>query len=141
MKILSFVDVAPRQWLLRAVVLSALAGMIHMLMGPVYFEEWLGYGAFFFGAASAQILFAMILAAYRPNRLVLWAGILGNAAIVALWAVTRTVGIPFFGPQAGVVQPVGVPDALATLIEVALIVHLAALLDRLPHIEHRTLVE
>lgn len=51
----------------------------------------------------------------------------GNLAVVALYAVTRTVGIPLFGPQAGEVEAVGAVD-LATLgAELALVACLARL--------------
>jgi hypothetical protein len=141
MRAISLENVAPRRLLARAAALSVVAGLIHLVMGPVYFEEWLGYGAFFFAAAASQILFAMLLAAYPPHRSLLWAGILGNAAIVALWAVTRTLGIPFFGPQAGMVQPVGIVDLAATLVEMALIAHLAVVLRTEDRLDRRPLVE
>lgn len=141
MNALSYLGVEPRRWLVRAVVLSAAASLIHMLMTPVYFEQWLGYGAFFFTVSFAQLLYATSLAVARTTRLELWAGIIGNAAIVAMWLVTRTLGIPFFGPEAGQVQPVGWPDLLATLIELALIGHLIVLLRMVPELERRPLVE
>jgi len=127
--------------LVRAVVLSAAASAIHMLMTPVYFQQWLGYGAFFFTVSFAQLLYATSLAVAPTFRLELWAGIVGNGAIIAMWLVTRTLGIPFFGPEAGQVQPVGIPDLLATLVELALIVHLAVLLRAEPQVERRPLVE
>jgi len=141
MRAISIMSAEPRRILFRAVALSILAGMIHMVMAPVYFSEWLGYGAFFFGAAASQILAAFLLAAYPLSRGLLWAGIVGNSAIVALWAMTRTVGIPFFGPQAGTVLPVGVPDVAVTLIELALIAHLVVLLRKRDQLEDRSLIE
>jgi len=141
MRAISLENAAPRRWLFRAALLSVGAGLIHLVMGPIYFEDWLGYGAFFFGAAALQVLGAFLMVAYPLSRGLLWAGIIGNAGIVTLWAVTRTVGIPFFGPDAGVVQPVGVADAAATILELALIAHLAALLLMRDRLEGRSLVE
>jgi hypothetical protein len=56
-------------------------------------------------------------------------GIAGNIAIVTLYVVTRTVGIPWFGPHAGDVEEMGVIDLLTTLTEVALIGVLIVLLS------------
>lgn len=37
-----------------------------------------------------QVLFALVILADRPiHRVVLWVGILGNVAIIALWVVAR----------------------------------------------------
>jgi hypothetical protein len=125
---------AHKKWLYAAAGLSALAGFIHVLAAPEHFEEWIGYGMFFFAAAAAQILFALMLAAYadNPHRDLLIAGIAGNAAIILLWLITRTLGIPFFGPEAGEVEPLGVLDSLSKITELALIACLAVLLRRRP---------
>ena len=37
----------------------------------------------------------------------LWAGIVGNLAVLALWLVSRTVGIPGIGARARAGRPVG----------------------------------
>ena len=50
-----------------------------------------------------------------------------NGLIIALWLMTRTVGIPYFGPEAGVVEAVGVIDTVSKLVEGALIVCLVVL--------------
>jgi hypothetical protein len=59
-----------------------------------------------------------------PSPAVWRAGMLGNAAIVALWILTRTVGSPV-GPDAHIPEAVGVPDAVASGLELAIV--LAAL--------------
>ncbi|MBA2345175.1 MAG: hypothetical protein H0V83_08850, partial [Rubrobacter sp.] len=75
---------------------------------------------------------AMVLLA-RPSQKLLLAGIVGNSAIVLLYLVTRTLGIPFFGPEAGVVEEVGVLDVIATASEAALVIGLCGMLVwRLP---------
>lgn len=55
-------------------------------------------------------------------------GIVGNSAIILPYLLTRTVGIPFFGPGAGEVEELGFIDACATTSEVALMLVLGALL-------------
>ena len=58
------------------------------------------------------------------------AGIVGNSAIILPYLVARTVGIPFFGPDAGEIEEVGLLDVGATMVEAMLVVALGALLLR-----------
>lgn len=112
---------------LRAVAaLSLLAAMIHLWVMPEHFEEWWGYGTFFLVSAIAQGLYAPGLLLW-PNRVILLAGVAGNLAIVILWLVTRTSGIPLFGPHAGEIEDVGTLDLVCTLAEVGIIAGLGAL--------------
>jgi hypothetical protein len=120
-------DDASRRWLLPAIVLSAIASGVHVLAAPEHFEEWVGYGLFFVAAAAAQGVYAVLLLYLGPRRWLLLAGIIGNALIVGLWLVTRTVGIPWFGPEAGTVEPIGLLDSISKIAEVALIVCLVRL--------------
>ena len=126
-----------------AAAISAGAALIHAAEAPEHFAEWWGYGAFFVGAAVAQTAFATLLLRmpwrggalamraqrYRPSaRWLIAAGIIGNAAIVVLYAVTRTVGVPLVGPDAGVIEQVTRSGLLATALELVLIAVLAVLL-------------
>jgi hypothetical protein len=92
-----------------AAALSLLAGLLHLWVTPEHFEEWWGYGAFFVVAGAAQIL-------YVP--------------IVVLYLLTRTVGIPLFGPEAGEVEGFGLVDVSATAAELGIAVALGAALLR-----------
>ena len=112
-----------------AAALSLLAGLIHLWVTPEHFEEWRGYGAFFLVAAAAQILYVPIVLLW-PTRIILLGGIMGNLAIVGLYLLTRTVGIPFFGPEAGEVEGFGFVDVCATASEVGIAVALGAALLR-----------
>jgi hypothetical protein len=107
--------------------LSLIAGLIHLWVVPEHFEEWWGYGTFFLVAAVAQVVYVPLLLRW-PNRSVLLLGIGGNSAIVLLYLLTRVVGIPLFGPEAGEVEGVGVIDVCATMSEVAIVVALSLLL-------------
>ena len=80
-------------------------------------------------AGSAQILYVPIVLLW-PTRIVLLLGIGGNLAIVVLYLLTRTVGIPFFGPEAGEVEGFGFVDVCATASEVGIAVALGAALLR-----------
>jgi hypothetical protein len=101
-----------------AAALSLLAGLLHLWVTPEHFAEWWGYGAFFLVAAAAQILYVPIVLLWT-TRIVLLGGIAGNLAIVVLYLLTRTVGIPFFGPEAGEVEKFGLVDMCATASELA----------------------
>lgn len=120
--------------------LSLAAGAVHGLVAPAHFEEWWGYGMFFVIATLAQAVYGLALltgpvdrplAAKERRALYGW-GIVGNLAVVALFVVTRTTGIPFFGPEAGVVAEVRALDVVSKAAEIALVVVLARLLARTP---------
>jgi FtsP/CotA-like multicopper oxidase with cupredoxin domain len=113
--------------LLYAAALSLIAALIHLWAMPEHFEEWWGYGIFFLIAAAAQACYGLALLT-RLSRALLLLGVVGNLSIVSLWVVTRTVGIPFLGPHAGEVEPVGAMDLLATMAEMALVTLLLAAL-------------
>ena len=106
--------------------LSLTAAIIHLWVTPEHFEEWWGYGAFFLVAAVAQMLYVPLLLLW-PGRTVLLLGIAGNSAIVLLYLLTRVVGIPLFGPEAGEVEGVGTIDLCATISEAAIVVALGTL--------------
>lgn len=112
-----------------AAVSSALAGVIHAWFAPEHFEEWFGYGAFFVTVAAAQFIFAVLLLHRQPTRRLLLAGVIGNALILMLYVLTRTLGIPI-GPQAGEIEAFGMLDALATISEAILIAYLLLLVSR-----------
>jgi hypothetical protein len=106
---------------------------------PEHFEEWWGYGAFFLVAAAAQALYVPLLLR-RPGPTMLLLGIGGNLAITLLYLLTRTVGIPLFGPHAGEVEGVGFADLCATTSELGIVVALGAALLRGLSAERRRVV-
>jgi hypothetical protein len=128
-----------RRTLYAAASLSLVAALIHLWVMPEHFEEWWGYGAFFLVAAVAQLLYVPIVLR-RSSRTVLLAGIAGNLAIVALYLLTRTVGIPLFGPEAGEVEGFGLVDVCATASEVGIAVALGAALLRETTTERRRMI-
>jgi hypothetical protein len=111
-------------------LLSMGAAVIHFVVIPGHWEEYWGQGLFFIVAAIAQLLWAVwILVA--PSRLIYLSGAAGNAAIVALWIVTRTAGVPA-GPGAGEREAVEFADTLATVFEVLLVVGALVLARTVP---------
>ena len=72
---------------------SAAAG-IHAAVAPAHLLEEPLFGLFFLLVAGAQLGWVAALAS-RPSDSLLRAGIALNAALIGLWLVTRTVGLPF----------------------------------------------
>jgi hypothetical protein len=107
-------------WLAVAAASSVVAAVVHVVVMPAHLEEHWSFGVFFGLLAVVQLGYAGALA-LRPSRDVLVAGALVNAATVALWLLSRTVGLPL-GPEAGTPEPVGLLDATSTLAEVVLLV-------------------
>jgi hypothetical protein len=101
-------------------LLSVGAAVIHFVVVPAHWDEYWGQGLFFIIAAIAQLLWA-VWVVVAPSRLLYLLGAVGNAAIVALWIVTRTYGVPA-GPGAGEREAVEFADTLATVFEVLLVV-------------------
>jgi hypothetical protein len=77
-----------------ALVSSAAAAGVHAAVGPQHFEEGALFGLFFVGSALLQLLWAGLVTVHRSKGLLVL-GALGNLAVIGLWAVTRTVGLPF----------------------------------------------
>ncbi len=126
--------------------LSLTAALIHAMAMPEHFQEWWGYGLFFFGAAAAQAIYGVMLlfpvwnarsnwvTRLMQNHLCLFylAGIVGNAAIIALYLVTRTSGIPV-GPSAGEIETFSALSVTLKLLELALVASLTLLLAAARH--------
>jgi hypothetical protein len=127
--------------------LSIGAALVHGAVTPEHLSEWWGYGLFFIIAAMAQGLYGVVLLLqpwrydeagnireggdrYAQTYYILGVG--GNAAIIALYIVTRTVGIPFFGPEAGEVEPITPIGLMSKIIEAALIGCLVGLIRQPP---------
>jgi len=106
--------------MLVAAGLSAVAALIHVAVCPEHFREGFIYGVFFAVSAGCQLGWAA-LASARYSRWMAPAGLVGNASIVLLWMVTRTVGIPL-GPEAGEVERVGVLDVVCAACEIGVVV-------------------
>lgn len=111
-------------WLRRmAAVLTIAAGAIHLAQVGSHFAEAWTFGLFFLVVAGIQVLGGALLFARRPV-LWFWLGIAGSAVVIALWVVSRSVGLPF-GPEPGHTEELGSADAAASLIEALTIVLLA----------------
>ncbi|WP_199432874.1 hypothetical protein [Qaidamihabitans albus] len=98
---------------------SAGAALIHLAVIPDHWREWVWSGVFFAALALFQFGWAAVLLR-SSRRGVIGAGVAVHLGAIALWAVTRAVGMPF-GPHAGEPEAVGPAGILATLLEFAVV--------------------
>jgi len=85
---------------------------------------------FFFAAASVQSFYGGALLLW-PGRPLFLIGIVGNAPLIGLYAVTRTTGIPLVGPDVGMIAGATGMDVICTLAETVLVLVLAGLIGKL----------
>ncbi len=105
--------------------LSFGAALVHVWAMPEHLGEWWGYGLFFLLVAAAQGFYGVAVLRWpRPPLFLI--GAVGNLGVVGLYVLTRTVGVPFFGPHAGVVERGGALGLTATAMEVVLVAVLVA---------------
>jgi hypothetical protein len=102
-----------------AAIGSALAALVHYAVVPEHLSEWWAYGVFFSAIGMFQLVWA-VLACTGSERPLLLSGLAVNLGVLALWAVSRTAGLPF-GPEAGEAEAAGVLDVLSGLAELALV--------------------
>lgn len=103
------------RYLLAALSLGAAA--IHFAMVPSHAGSSMVEGIGFALSGWFQVIFAGALLA-RPHRRWLQLGIAANLLFVAVWAVSRTRGLPI-GAHAGVVEAASSIDMLCVGLEVA----------------------
>jgi hypothetical protein len=110
------------------VAISAAAAAIHFAAGPEHVEELGDLGLLFYWAGLFQAAIAIALLAARGSPSMVRIAILGNVALVAAWAWTRSVGLPFVvgGPE-----PVGIADGVTVILELATVLILLAWIERL----------
>jgi hypothetical protein len=123
--------------LLRLVValFSLGAGVVHAVVIESHFSEYWLFGVFFAVLAFLQAAWALAVILRPSRRLLIW-GAVGNGIVVAVWLITRTLGVPL-GPEAGSTEAVGFVDAAATVFEVLLVAGVGALLA--PRVVNRSI--
>jgi hypothetical protein len=99
--------------------LLALAGGLHLAALPSHLESSVAVGAFFVGTALAQLLGAALIATH-PSRRTTVAVIAGTLAVLAIWAVSRTTGLPI-GGEIGAPEPLALLDGLAAAAEILVV--------------------
>ncbi len=119
---------APVDRYLRAGVCALTLGAagIHFAMAPDHFGEWWLFGVFFVTSAWLQIgLGALVV--MRPSKQLFRFGFVIQSAILVLWVVTRTSGLPI-GPGHWTAEPVAAVDSICSGFELAAAIGFAALL-------------
>jgi hypothetical protein len=123
---------AERVLLPLAVVSSVAAAGVHAAVAPEHAAESALFGVFFWASALLQLVWAGAVAMQSSRRLLL-VGATGNLAVIGLWAITRTLGLPFGllpGPEA--VGPWDVACAAWELVIVFCCIATLQSRDRLP---------
>jgi hypothetical protein len=111
--------------------LTAAAGLVHLVMAPSHLGESALEGAGFLVAAWLQIGLAVALARRPvPSRALLATVAVASAALIGLWVVSRTAGLPLVGRHAGHAASVTVVDGATVALEAAAVVLALALLRR-----------
>ncbi|MEY2514141.1 MAG: hypothetical protein QOJ89_1499 [bacterium] len=104
-----------------AAVLVLASSLIHAAMIAPHFDEYWLFGTCFALAAVGQALWVARVYSDRLNRRLLLAGAAGNAALVVVWALSRTVGMPL-GPRPWQAEAVSWVDVLSTLDELSAVI-------------------
>ena len=103
--------------------LSACAGVIHLAAAPGHFADVGDVAAGFLVAGVFQLGWAAKVSGSRDrpmSRRIRLTGLGGNLAIIAAWALARTVGVP-----PGHIDPIALPDAAATVFEGLIVLGIA----------------
>ena len=115
--------------LVAACGLACAAAAIHLAAALDHFREHSYHAVFLALAGCAQLAWAFAL--YRaPSPRLLVGGTLGALALVALWIVSRTSGMPI-GPSRAV-EPIGVLDSVASVDQLLVAVLLTLRLGSAP---------
>jgi FtsP/CotA-like multicopper oxidase with cupredoxin domain len=112
-----------------ATLLTLGVAVIHFAAAAEHMPEYVPYGVFFIGLGVAQVALAIAIVA-APSRRLFVAAAVGTAAVIGLWLMSRTVGVPIT-PVPWRPERVGLLDFMATLLE-AISIALFLLLIRLP---------
>jgi hypothetical protein len=102
------------------------AGLIHVKAMIDHASHYWLFGILFGVVACAQIGLAVALWRTSVSDRLLVAGAVMTVGVIAVWVVSRTVGLPI-GPWAGEAEAFGVSDVIATLTEVAFIAVVSAI--------------
>ena len=102
------------QWLLAALLLGA--GAIHVAMAPSHLGESALEGAGFLAAAWVQLALGLAVLLRPPSRRLLLAVAGTSVALIAVWLVSRTAGLPF-GAHAGHAESISVVDGVCVALE------------------------
>ncbi len=113
------------EWLLLA------AAILHLWEVDRHGRVWWGYGAFFVVIVVGQAVYSLLLPRLAEVRTFLVVGVVGNVALLGLWAWTRLVdGVPI-GPHRHI-EPIGAVDGATMALQALAVVLLMQALRRRP---------
>jgi hypothetical protein len=96
------------------------AGALHLAQVGPHMEEDPRFGAFFLVLGLIELAGGLYLISpqgpERARLVVAWFGVVGSLATICIWAVSRTMGLPF-GPDPGTPEAVGLADVASDLLE------------------------
>lgn len=99
--------------------LSGLAAGIHAAVVPEHVEEYWLFGAFFVALTVFQAGWALAIVR-RPTARVALVGMVVSTAVVVVWVLSRTTGLPV-GPHPWIPEAVGTLDVASGLAEVGIV--------------------
>jgi len=130
-----------------ATILSIAAILGHAIDAPEHLTEWWGFSAYLVTAGAFQFFygFGLLLKPWRYDetgglredgdrfgRPYYVLGLALTVSVVVVYVVSRTTGLPFFGPSAAA-ERFSVPGLVPVLLDLPLICCLAQLLRRTGH--------
>ena len=107
-------------------LLSLAAAVLHVSVMEEHFAEFFAFGVFFAVVAWLQTAWAVAILV-APSRRLLWAAVVGNVVVVAVWVLSRTTGLPV-GPEPWVPEPATFLDVFSTIVELVLVAGAAVLI-------------
>jgi hypothetical protein len=117
-----------RTILLLVAGLAFIGGLIHVGAAVDHWEEFHLYTLVFSCLALVQAAWATLILRGASRR-VLILGCVFQLGVVALWAVSRTVGVPI-APEIWTPEEIGVADLIETIGEVVTVLAVTSLLLR-----------
>jgi hypothetical protein len=116
--------VRTRTLLRSSAALSVATALVHLDVVGEHFREYRPSGAFFVAVAALEAAWAVAVVA-RPNPGALVAGVALNLALLSLWGLSRSLGVPV-GPAPWVPEPVGALDLACAGLEAVIAATCAA---------------
>jgi hypothetical protein len=90
------------------------SSLIHAAVTAGHFAEYWLFGVLFAVVSIGQAMWTAQVYSKPLNARLLAAGAVANIALVSMWAVTRTTGLPF-GPHPNEPEPIGPADTMAVI--------------------------